>query len=267
MSKLTLLSGILALCLLQACNKTPEKVISINPSEFPPEDQIKIGQAFKDQFDHNSQDFNILSHTEYAQAYSYLNTLFHTLLNTAPIEHRRDYEWTLDIIQNDSLQTAFFLPGGHLYLYTGLLKYLDTESQLLSVIGHELYYVDTELLVKQMSEEFGATTLGDILLDNGVDQLSELASAMPSIAFEEDKVLLADSFSVHLVCPFQYEPLGIKNIVEKARHNEAALLWLSTRPANPAYRIQRIEIQAIECGLPGVSNEENYQQFKNSYLP
>jgi predicted Zn-dependent protease len=267
MSRLTLLGGILILVLLQSCNKTPDKVISINPTDFPPADQLKIGYAFKEQIDNNPEVFKMLSHSEYPEAYQYLTTLFKTLLNTAPIEHRLEYDWTLDIIHDDSIRTAFFLPGGHLYIYTGLLKFLDSESQLLGVVGHELYYVDTELLVRLMSGELGGTVLGDILLDKEVENLDKLASAIPSLAFEEDKVMLADSFSVQLVCPFQYEPLGIKSIVEKADRNKQPLLWLQTRPANLAARLQHIEEQAINCGLPGVTNEENYQNFKRNYLP
>lgn len=267
MPRLTLIVWLLVLFMLQACNKTPDKIISINPSEYPPEDQLKIGEAFQEQIENNPQAFKILSHTAYPEAYDYLNLLFRTLINTSEVEHRKQYDWTLDIIQNDSVCTAFFLPGGHFYVYTGLLKLMDTESQFLGVVGHELYYVNSEVLIRKMAEEFGGTNLGDILLGNEVEHLSDLALAMPSLSFEEEKVMLADSFSVKILCPFQYEPIGIKSILEKVGSNELHCLWLDTRSANFTNRINYLELQALDCGLPGVVNQENYQNFKNNYLP
>ncbi len=267
MPKLITFAFLVALVVCNSCKKPPDKVISINPAEFSPEEQIKIGEAFKAEIEGNPTGFPILDRKVNPAAYHYVETLFLTLLNTAPVIHRLDYEWTVNIVQNDSVRTAFFLPGGHLYLYTGLLKFMDSESQLLGVIGHEMYYADTELMVRQMGKEFGGTKMGDILLDNPVPQLDDYALAMPFLQFGEEEVLLADAFALQIICPFQYEPVGIKYILEKAEQGNVPFQWVENRSANSALRIQKIEDQAVECGLPGVSNEEAYRNFKENMLP
>ncbi|MBK9015900.1 MAG: M48 family metalloprotease [Saprospiraceae bacterium] len=154
-----------ALALFTSCNKTPDIIISINPNELTTADQVKIGEAFQLTLESNPVEFPILDGVAYPEANAYVSTLFYTMLNTAQVQHRQDYNWSVHILHNDDIRTAFFLPGGHFYIYTGLLKYLDTESELLGVIGHELFYVDSDLLVERMRQAFGGVTLGDILLE------------------------------------------------------------------------------------------------------
>jgi predicted Zn-dependent protease len=256
-----------AFILLAACNKTPDKVISINPNELSTTDQIKIGEVFQLELEAETAKFPILDEVSFPSANAYVSKLFYTMINTAQVEHRPDYNWSVHILQNDSIRTAFFLPGGHFYIYTGLLKYLDSESELLGVIGHELYYVDADLLIERMRQAFGGVILGDILLENPVPALPEYVEEMPMLDFSEEKVIAADAFAVQLICPFLYEPTGLKRILDKAENEELKPLWLETRLGKYQTRLDMLAEETASCGLPGVSNEENYLKFKQEYLP
>ena len=267
MTKLLPLAIISTFLFFISCEKEPAKVISINPTEFSEADQIKIGNTFKNTIEQSSGQFNILDKTAYGPAYNYVEKLFSTMLNTAQVERRLIYDWTVHIVQDDSIKTLFFLPGGHLYIYTGLLKYIESESQLLELIGHEIYYADTDLLVLKMREKFDGKTMGDILLGKEVPQIDELAAAMPSLKFEEEQVVLADSFAVAMICPFLYEPLGIVQIIEKAEREAVSLEWLEAKSAPAELRKSSLERHAMPCGLNGVTNEDDYQKFKSEYLP
>lgn len=250
-----------------ACNQTPDKIISINPDELTTEDQVKIGEAFQLALESNTAAFTILDKTAYPEAYSYVEQLFNTMLNTAQVQRRQEFDWSVKIIQDDDVRTAFFLPGGHFYVYTGLLKYLDAESELLGVIGHEMYYVDSDLLIERVKQEFGGIMLGDILLENPVPELPDYAAEMPHLIFDETKVTKADAFAVEMICPFLYEPSGIQNILEKAENEDVPPLWLASRQAKYETRLQLLAVEIAGCGLPGVSNEENYLKFKAEFLP
>lgn len=256
-----------ALVFFASCSKAPDKVISVDPNELTTADQMKIGEVFQLELETESAQFPILDEVNYPAANAYVSKLFYTMLNTAQVEHRPDYNWSVHILRDDNVRTAFFLPGGHFYIYTGLLKYLNTESELLGVIGHELYYVDSDLLIERMRQEFGGVMLGDILLENPVPALPDFVADMPMLDFDEDKVTAADAFAVQLICPFLYEPSGIKKIVERAQKEELKPLWLETRPSNFEARLLALDNETEACGFPGVSNEENYLKFKQEYLP
>ncbi len=255
------------LLLLSACNQAPDKIISINPDELTTEDQVKIGEAFQLALESNTSEITLLDKADYPAAYAYVEQLFNTMLNTAQVQRRMDFDWSVSIIHDDEVRTAFFLPGGHFYVYTGLLKYLDTESELLGVIGHEIYYVDSDLLIERVKQEFGGVTLGDILLENPVPELPKYAVAVPHLIFDEEKVTKADAFAVDMICPFLYEPSGIKKILEKAENEELPPLWLTSRQAKYETRLQLLAVEAAACGLPGVDNEEKYLKLKTEYLP
>ncbi len=256
-----------SLAFFTACNETPNKVISINPEELTTEDQVKIGEAFQLALESDGDVFNLLDKSEYPEAYAYVEQLFYAMLNTAPVQRRLDFDWSVKIIHDDEVRTAFFLPGGHFYVYTGLLKYLDSESQLLGVIGHEMYYTDSDLLINRIKQEFGGVMLGDILLENPVPELPDYAAEVPHLIFGEPSVVLADSFAVEMICPFLYEPSGIKKILEKAKDEEIQPLWLEARQGKIDTRIKYLNAEIAECGLPGVANVENYDKFKTEYLP
>lgn len=267
MKKHVLLLLIPALTLFNACDKTPDKIISINPDELTSEDQVKIGEAFQLALESNTSAFKILDKADYPEANAYVEQLFLTMLNTAQVQRRQEFDWSVNIIHDDEVRTAFFLPGGHFYVYTGLLKYLNSESELLGVIGHELYYAHSDLLIERVRQEFGGVMLGDILLENPVAELPEYAAEVPLLGFDETKVIEADSFAIELICPFLYEPSGIKRILERAGEGEIKPLWLETRSAKFENRLQSLSAESSDCGLPGVANEENYLKLKLEYLP
>ncbi len=49
--------------------------------------------------------------------------------------------WEVNVFDDDKQVNAFALPGGNIGVYTGLLKVADDQSQLASVIGHEVGHV------------------------------------------------------------------------------------------------------------------------------
>jgi predicted Zn-dependent protease len=56
--------------------------------------------------------------------------------------HSKDFSWRIRIIANDSVLNAFCTPGGYIYFYTGILKYLESEDQLAGVMGHEMAHAE-----------------------------------------------------------------------------------------------------------------------------
>ncbi|RMG84130.1 MAG: hypothetical protein D6714_08575 [Bacteroidetes bacterium] len=260
------LTALFLLCFGISCQKTG-KVVAIDADEFDIEAQILIGQKLREEIQSNPQAFPILPPSEYPAAYEYLNTLLNTVLLTPVVQNRTAFDWDISIIQNDSLQTAFALPGGHFFVYSGLLKFLDAEHQLLGVLAHELYYVDTDLMVQRLRSAFGGLVMGDILLGNEVAGLRQMVEEIPYLGFTSEEVLAADAYALQIICLFNYSPLGIQEIIQKADAENADLLWLSTRHSDKIARFQNFETLLADCETTGVTNVENYTYFKENDLP
>ena len=54
---------------------------------------------------------------------------------------------------------AFALPGGYLYIYTGLLKHLKNEAQLAFVLGHEVGHIVGRHAIRRLQFVYGIDTL------------------------------------------------------------------------------------------------------------
>ena len=250
--------------------KEANVVVEFCPEFFEPEEQILIGQAVDLHIKNDAINFPILSETDYPEAYNYVEQLFRSMVNTQPIgANVVTYKWHLNILHNDSMRTAFFVPGGEFYVYTGLLKFLDAEHQLLSIMAHELYYANSQLIPATIKDQeiVDCFDLGDLTLGREVTSAVNIAAALPMLRFSEEAVMEADSFAITVLCPFLYEPLGVREIILMGAESTETFHWLEYRFADNQQRIQEASRLAADCDLGGVRNEEMYLKFKTEQLP
>lgn len=59
-------------------------------------------------------------------------------------------EFTVGILDDDASVNAFATPGGYLFVTTGLLRNLGSESELAWILGHEIAHVDLEHPLKAL---------------------------------------------------------------------------------------------------------------------
>lgn len=251
---------ILVSFLFTACREEGGTVGSISLDEYTPEQNLQIGNAV----DARAQLlYPTLSSIEAPEATQYLQEMLDLVILTPTFSNRTVYNWQISIISDDSKTGVFTLPNGHLYIYSGLLKYLESESQLISLLAHELAYVEKGMATLLLEDEFSSKELGDIVLENGQADLGKMAEAFPNLGYEKEDVEIADAFSVEVLCPFVYEPGGIVKIIQKSQEfPDERLDWLEMRPSDDGNaRIDRINLMSDECGLSGVKNEEEYRAF------
>lgn len=71
---------------------------------------------------------------------------------------RHDITYHFKVIESDELN-AFSLPGGWVYIYTGLLKHLDNEAELAFVLGHEVGHIVGRHAIKRLQVIYGINFL------------------------------------------------------------------------------------------------------------
>ena len=157
---------------------------------------------------------------------------------------------------------------GQFYVTTGMLKLAGTETELLNMLAHEIYYVDKGLINEALINQFGGNTLGEILLgEQTTTKIDEMADYLSLINYSEELVIKADSFAVDVICPFLFDPLGIPQFLERMQNsmNQPMVSWLDNRPTDDTTaRIERIFERASECGDFGKKYETRYRIFKES---
>lgn len=247
-------------CLLAttACREEEPNVVRQDLREFSSEQEVTIGHRLVDQIrsdDHNFPVFYSSDPTIQREVEDYLNSLIQTAAITAPVQRRNDYDWKVTLIEDDETIHAFAAPGGHLFVYTGLLKSLGSEAELFSIMAHEIKYMDEGKPIDRLEDEFGGPTMGDLELGHDVTQIGNMTIWLRDIEYSEEDVLTADAYAIDIICPFKYESTALYDAISRLSSIEnQEVLWLEKRPL-PVNRLAKLEAMDLNCGL----NEDGFE--------
>ena len=236
-------------------------------------EDVKLGAQANQEIANNSKKFPLLPESGNEQVYSYVRGITTKILNSGSIKHRNDFPWVVKIIKDDKTLNAFCTPGGYIYVYTGLIKYLDSEDQLAGVMGHEIAHADNRHSMQQMVQLYGIQALAGIgaqvatknsgnSTQKAAMTAAQVASALVGLKFSRAHETDADNSSVRYLCNTDYNAAGSAGFFEKISKEATPPEWLSTHP-NPANRVQNIYKESQQAGCAGSSkNVQQYQKIK-----
>ncbi len=248
---------------LFGCGNPDDNSINI----FSVEDDKQLGAQVNQEILSNPQEYPVLSESQYSAAYAYLNNIRNKILNAGEVYYKDEFVWEVRIIHDDNTLNAFCTPGGYIYVYTGLIKFLDSEHELAGVLGHEIAHADRRHTTDQLTKAYGLQLLLDVLLGGNQGTLTEIASGLTTLAFSRANETEADRYSVVYLCPTDYQADGAANFFENlvnAGGSSGTPVFLSTHP-DPGNRVQNIQDVGVELGCGGTNIfDQEYQDFKNS---
>lgn len=241
---------------------------------FSIEDDKNFGAQMETEIAATPTEYPLLDRTQYAASYAYLENLKQNILNGGKLDHASDFVWKVYIIHDDATQNAFCTPGGYIYVYTGLIKYLDNASSLAGVLGHEMAHADRRHSTQQLTAEYGFSLMVSVIAGTtGQDQLAQIVGSLGSLAYSRDHEKDADTHSVIYLCPTQYRADGAADFFEKiiASGAQQPPAFLSTHP-NPDNRVSNIHSTKASLSsdpgcngtITGNSEVNDYAAFKAS---
>ena len=235
---------------------------------FTLEQDIEFGLQMKEQIAATPEEFKILDPLQYTEAYSHINRIMDSVLASPEINYKEEFAWEVYIIDNDSTLNAFAVPGGYMYFYTGLIKFLDSEDQFTGVMAHEIAHVDKRHSTQTITKQYGLSFMIEMLLGNNenayVQIASDLASGLASLSFSRKHEYQADEYAVKYMYSTAYDARGVKGFFEKLEGAPQPPTFLSTHPS-PEDRIEQIVSVWESLGAKtGETFTGSYQSFKNS---
>ncbi|ADR20786.1 peptidase M48 [Marivirga tractuosa] len=234
------------------------------------EEDVELGAQVAEEIENDPDQFPILDEAEYSEAYAYLNNLLDYILTSGEVQYKDEFVWDIHIIENDSVLNAFATPGGYLYVYTGLIKYLDQEDDLMGVLGHEVAHSDLRHTTRNIQRQYGINILLQLITGEDPSQLEQIAGQIAGTAaglsfsreFEEE----ADERSVEYLANTPYACNGAYSFFQKLLDEGQAggtPAFLSTHP-DPEDRVEDINTKAeeIDCDTTPLA-PATYEDFKN----
>ncbi len=187
--------------------------------------------------------------------------------------------FTFEVIEGPEVN-AFALPGGYVFVYTGLIKMADEEDEFAGALAHEIAHVAARHMTRNATKgqlaQIGAIPLGIALGGWGgyaARQASGVAIPMTLLSFGRKDETEADYLGVQYMYAAGYDPNGAVSIFEKLEALErkqpgAISRMFATHPMD-ADRISKTqeEIQRILPSRPDyVVTTSEYTQIRERLM-
>lgn len=163
------------------------------------------------------------------------------------VSDRPGLSYTVKVIENEEIN-AFAVPGGYIYLYTGLLEKVESNDEIANVIGHEIGHICARDGINQMQKTLLYSIPASVLLANksaAIQKAVDAAFTLTMLKYSREQELRADKLGVTYASKSGYNPDGMITFFKKLQETEktAPTLKLTFLASHPdiADRIEHIE--------------------------
>ena len=200
----------------------------------------------------------------------YLNKLGQEILKQAGPQ---PYPFHFYLLKDPQLN-AFSVPGGHVFVTTGIIGMMDSEGELAGLLGHEITHVTHHHIAKQMEQQkkIGLATLAAALL--GVlagDPRIASAAITGSMATAQTLALKysrededdADNFGFKNMTKAGFDPKYMIDLLDKLRRwgsfgSEGIPAYMQTHPLT-GDRMSHVEDLIHQYGILGPLGPEEFR--------
>jgi len=192
--------------------------IGLSVTRIPADEEMQIGAAMARQLSFEEE-------TGTPRAF-YVGVVGANLIRLGGVR-RTDISYHFHLLRDSSVINAWAMPGGHIFITTGMLSMITSEAQLASVLAHEISHVDLRHAVERLQYEAAMRrVVGDIA------ELSGIAYGLVDIAYSTQEESEADRTGFLMMARTGYSPV---EAITLFRAMQLALERPSevTRPAGP----------------------------------
>lgn len=243
---------------------------------YPPSEDIKIGTNVDKQIKSNPKEYPMLQDSKVK---AYLEGILAEILKSKYIEYKNVFKYKIDVIDNDNVVNAFCIPGGIIYVYTGLLKFVDNEATLAAVIAHEIAHAERRHTTSRMSKAYGMDLLYDaVKTETGAgkygDMAKDLFSGLGLLYNTRENEIEADEYAFKYLQSTKWFPGALNFFFEKIyalveTKQKTSVLdnLLATHPVSNE-RFEAITAMLKKNNVPPPTEANlftrSYQEFKNN---
>jgi len=149
---------------------------------------------------------------------------------------RRKFDYKFHYVPSDGLVNAFALPGGHVFIGKGLIRLMQTEDELASVLGHEVEHIDNYHCVERYQLQVH-------MHDLPLAELLALPVELFQAGYSKEQELEADRDGTYLAVMAGYSPQGAVHLFERfGRMHRAYVL----KAESPDQELSQVAIAGIE---------------------
>lgn len=149
---------------------------------------------------------------------SHFSNIGQKLVNALSSKERGPWDYTFRVIDSKEIN-AFALPGGNMFMFTGLLDRLKTDDEIAAVTGHEMTHVRKEhwahAYAAQQKRELAGGLLLNLFHAGGI--VRALAGGIESLwtlRYSRDEEDQADAGGLQNMVAAGYDPHGMLDLFQ-----------------------------------------------------
>jgi predicted Zn-dependent protease len=244
---------------------------------YSKQQDIQLGQQMQAQIAKEPVQYPVLNNPTIR---NYVQGLVNRIIQSPNVTNK-DFNYAVTIIHDDNTVNAFTLPGGPIYVYTGLMKFVDNEATLAGILAHEVTHADHRHSTQQMTKQYGLDAVTQFALGNNASLAGQIAAGLATGA--ESLTMLqfsrtdeteadANSFTDLYTLPGRpWYPAAIKFFMVKTLStggsqppSQLSKLFLTHPPSQE--RLNATNAQAQKANLPQPTeaqlNTAGYQRYR-----
>lgn len=173
------------------------------------------------------------------------------------VTERDDQSWTFHLVADTSIN-AFNIPGGHVFVHTGLITAAESPDEVAGVLAHEIAHGVARHATEQMTQAYGLNLLARLLLGGDVNLLEQIAAQLIGTGamakFSRDDERESDRLGLSYMADAGYDPNAMATMFERmlairARRPSALEQFFATHPLTEE-RIDDVSRRALELEPP-----------------
>ncbi|MEO9485585.1 MAG: M48 family metallopeptidase [Ekhidna sp.] len=130
------------------------------------------------------------------------------------------YEYKFHLLDDSHEINAFATLDGNIYVFSGLLKFVDNPEQLAGILAHEIGHHENGDLVDRLMKELGLSVLAAVLTGGDAVMISEISKLLLSSGFDRKQEREADEFAYQLMVKSQINPSRLAHFFTKLKTEE-----------------------------------------------
>lgn len=148
-------------------------------------------------------------------------------------------------IINASMINAFALPGGGIYITTGMLNILESEAELAAILGHEISHVDLRHCIERLQYELAARKI----VGRDLAMIARIGYMLVGLGFSEQQELEADAGGVILAAKAKYYPGAGMAVFERLAKVESDRREVARKSGGNEAKKPTLMVEELATGL------------------
>lgn len=154
--------------------------------------------------------------------------------------NRPEMQYEFHVISSPMVN-AFAIPGGQVFITTGMLEFLETEAELAAILGHEIAHVDLRHCIERLQYALALEKIG-------VPQIGQFGAAilyrLLSMGYTKYQELEADTMGVRSVILVGYNPQAVVRVFRRLQ--DSSQRGSDRKPTTPVEAVTGAVIDTLE---------------------